>query len=111
MEHKERIMDDRTITVFGSINMDFVVRVTRHPLPGETLIVHDYMVNPGGKGANQAVAAARLGASVRFLGCVGQDRFGQQLQNALLHDNIDISGLMDIDLRNAESFIRMYEQA
>ena len=54
------------VTVVGSLNMDLVVRAPRHPQPGETLIGGDFQTFPGGKGANQAVAAARLGAQVRM---------------------------------------------
>jgi len=61
------------LTVVGSINLDLVARVERLPRVGETLVGHDFVRVPGGKGANQAVAAARLGAQVRMIGAVGQD--------------------------------------
>jgi ribokinase len=69
--------------VVGSINMDFVVRAPRLPRPGETLPAHDLRTYPGGKGANQAVAAARLGARVTMIGRVGDDRFGPMLRAGL----------------------------
>jgi ribokinase len=65
------------ITVFGSINVDLVVQVPNLPGPGETVLGPGYDVTPGGKGANQAVAAARAGAEVRMVGCVGQDGFAE----------------------------------
>jgi ribokinase len=73
------------ITVVGSVNLDLVARVERLPRPGETVTGGVFERHPGGKGANQAVAAARLGAAVRFVGCVGRDGFaGEAL--AALHD-------------------------
>ena len=64
------------LTVVGSANLDLVARVERLPRPGETLTDAEFLTAPGGKGANQAVAAARLGAHVRFVGAVGTDAFG-----------------------------------
>jgi ribokinase len=71
------------IVVVGSINMDLVARMPRLPRPGETLSGDTFQTIPGGKGANQAVAAARLGASVTLIGRVGDDAFGQVLLNSL----------------------------
>ncbi|MGB9605161.1 MAG: PfkB family carbohydrate kinase, partial [Bryobacteraceae bacterium] len=67
------------VVVAGSLNMDFVVTVPRLPAPGETALGRDFQMNPGGKGANQAYAAARLGSAgttVRMVGRVGYDWFG-----------------------------------
>ncbi len=64
------------IVVVGSLNMDLVVRTQRHPQIGETVIGYDFRTYPGGKGANQAVAAARLGGRVKMIGRVGSDQFG-----------------------------------
>ena len=70
------------IAVVGSVNLDLVARVERLPRPGETLSGASFARFPGGKGANQAVAAARLGADVTFVGCVGDDPFAAEaLQN------------------------------
>lgn len=77
------------IVVVGSINMDLVVRVPRLPLPGETLLAHDFQAIPGGKGANQAVAAARLGARVTMIGRVGDDGYGLRLKSGLENEGID----------------------
>ena len=71
------------IVVVGSINMDLVARVPRLPRPGETVHGSEFRQVPGGKGANQAVAAARLGADVTLIGRVGDDAFGQQLLTSL----------------------------
>jgi ribokinase len=77
------------ITVVGSLNMDLVVRAPRIPRTGETIIGGDFRQVPGGKGANQAVAAARLGARVSMVGRVGRDGFGQTLLENLAADGID----------------------
>jgi ribokinase len=77
------------ILVVGSLNADLVVRSPRFPQPGETLSGEDLQVIPGGKGANQAVAAARLGANVSMLGCVGRDNFGDFLLDNLKSNNVD----------------------
>lgn len=78
------------IVVVGSINMDLVTRSPRIPVPGETIIGSDFFVNPGGKGANQAISARRLGAKVDMIGCVGQDEFGQQMLDQLKKELIGI---------------------
>lgn len=71
------------LIVFGSINMDLVARTPKLPLPGETLLGRSFSTVPGGKGANQAVAAARLSVPVRMIGRVGTDTFGQELLTSL----------------------------
>jgi len=76
------------VTVLGSLNMDISVTVPRLPEPGATVLGSPARFTPGGKGANQAVAAARLGADVRMAGCVGDDDFGRQLLAALREENI-----------------------
>jgi ribokinase len=82
------------IVVVGSINMDLVVRMPRIPRPGETLLEGNFKMFPGGKGANQAVAAARLGAHVTMIGCVGSDSFGQEMQAALAREGIDTTHIL-----------------
>lgn len=77
------------IVVVGSLNMDLVVRTARLPRPGETVAGRDFLQVPGGKGANQAVAAARLGADVAMIGRVGDDAFGRQLVGSLARDGVD----------------------
>ncbi len=81
------------VVVLGSLNMDLVAEVDRLPQPGETLTGRRFSTVPGGKGANQAVAAARLGMATAIVGCVGADAFGQALRAQLKRDRIDISAL------------------
>jgi ribokinase len=78
------------IAVVGSINLDLVVPVARHPAPGETVIGGDRAELPGGKGANQAVAAARLGAEVALVGRVGADEAGRRLRDGLAQEGVDV---------------------
>jgi len=78
-----------SIVVFGSINMDLVARSTRLPKPGETLTGHSFQTFPGGKGANQAVACARLGAKTFMVGRVGGDVFGKELKDGLGASGVD----------------------
>src|SRR5512142_2209852 len=77
------------IVVVGSLNADLVVRSPRFPKPGETIQGEDLATIPGGKGANQAVAAARLGANVAMIGCVGADAFGAMLIENLKQNKVD----------------------
>ncbi|MBN1814018.1 MAG: ribokinase [Anaerolineae bacterium] len=77
------------ITVVGSLNMDLVVRAPRIPRPGETILGGEFHTAPGGKGANQAVAAARLGGQVSMVGRVGSDAFAQSLLDGLAADGVD----------------------
>ena len=72
-----------TILVVGSLNMDLVVQVEAHPQPGDTVLGSDVQAFPGGKGANQAAAAARAGGQVKMLGRVGTDGYGEKLRTAL----------------------------
>jgi ribokinase len=81
------------VTVLGSLNMDISVTVPRLPEPGATVLGSAARFTPGGKGANQAVAAARLGAAVRMAGCVGDDDFGHQLLAALREEKVDAGGV------------------
>ncbi|GGO28571.1 ribokinase [Microbispora rosea subsp. aerata] len=81
------------ISVFGSANMDLVAYVAQAPKPGETITGRAFRTIPGGKGANQAIAAARAGAEVAFLGAVGDDAFGPGLRAALAEAGVDTSGL------------------
>ncbi|TAL82683.1 MAG: ribokinase [Rhodanobacter sp.] len=79
------------IVVVGSINMDLVTLAARFPAPGETLLGERFLTVPGGKGANQAIAAARLGAEVALVGAVGDDTFGRQLRQGLHEAGIELS--------------------
>ena len=82
------------ICVVGSANVDFTVALPRLPRVGETVSAGSLLVNRGGKGANQAVAARRLGADVRMIGCVGDDDSGGEIRRALLEQGIGADGLV-----------------
>ena len=85
------------ILVVGSINMDLVARVPHIAAPGQTVLGHGFARHHGGKGANQAVAAARLGAVVAFRGALGNDAFGDELLAGLLAQGIDVGGVQRVD--------------
>jgi ribokinase len=90
MSLQERHM---SVVIFGSINMDLVVRAPHLPSAGETLIGRTFFTAPGGKGANQAVACARLGAHARMIGRVGDDVFGEALRRSLRGYGVDVAGV------------------
>jgi ribokinase len=81
------------VVVIGSLNIDYTLRVTRIPAPGETLTARSMFSCLGGKGANQAIAAARAGAKVALIGCVGEDESGTRYLEALKNEGIDIRGI------------------
>lgn len=83
------------ITVIGSANIDLTVRSVRLPLPGETIVGTGFQRHFGGKGANQAVAAARLGANVRFIGKIGPDTHGKECREQLSREGVDVSHLLE----------------
>ncbi|TFB98740.1 ribokinase [Cryobacterium adonitolivorans] len=85
------------VVVVGSINADQVTTVARHPLPGETLIGTSIAVLPGGKGANQAVAAAQLGARVSMVGAIGRDALASSATAILESANVDLSNVRAVD--------------
>ncbi|WP_068269249.1 ribokinase [Aldersonia kunmingensis] len=85
------------ITVVGSVNMDLVAAVPKFPAPGETLLGTGFAATPGGKGANQAIAAARAGAQVEFIGAVGDDTFALDLRQTLVDDEVGTSNLREVD--------------
>lgn len=97
------------IVVVGSLNMDLVVRVSRTPRPGETLLGSAYETHPGGKGANQAVAAARSGARVRMVGRVGRDAYGDPLAHRLSAEGVDLTYLEQTDDKTGVAFITVDE--
>jgi ribokinase len=90
-------MNAKKMIVLGSVNADHVVQVDDFPRPGETVIGRGYQVLPGGKGANQAVAAARLGAEVGFIACVGDDDFGARILQRFRDDGIDTTAVTVVD--------------
>jgi ribokinase len=93
------------ILVIGSLNADLVVRAPHFPQPGETISGDDLNIIPGGKGANQAVAAARQGASVAMLGRVGQDSFGPFLLDNLKADSVNITHVLADDAATGTAII------
>jgi ribokinase len=91
--------------VVGSINMDVVVEVERAPEAGETVLGSDYRLHPGGKGANQAVAAARLGAAVEMIGCLGRDAYGDTLYGTLRGEGLILDNLQRVTQPTGAAFI------
>ncbi|MHB1059597.1 MAG: ribokinase [Rhodanobacter sp.] len=85
------------IVVVGSINMDLVTQAPRFVGPGETILGERFLTVPGGKGANQAVAAARLGAEVALVGALGRDAFGDQLHAGLATEHVDLTHVARLD--------------
>lgn len=97
------------IVVLGSANLDLVVRQERLPDPGETIFGSSFTTVPGGKGLNQAVAAARAGGDVAFLGAVGRDPFGERLRDCLREDDIDTHGLVEVDAPTGTAHISVLD--
>lgn len=98
------------IVVIGSTNMDMVVKASHIPVPGETVLGGAFLMNPGGKGANQAVSIARLGGDVTFISKVGHDVFGRQSTQAFEEEGIDISGVLsDSELPSGVALITVDE--
>lgn len=78
------------LTVLGNINLDFSIPAARIPAKGENVVAESFELIPGGKGANQAVAAARLGAEVALIGCLGADSYGRVLRKRLSHEGVNV---------------------
>jgi ribokinase len=83
----------KAVVVVGSINIDLVANTERIPVEGETVLGSDFQIHPGGKGANQAVAVARLGHPVSMIGRLGNDGFGAQLRAHLEKEGVDVAGV------------------
>ena len=81
----------KRIVVIGSISMDLVVTSDKRPQAGETVIGESFRTVPGGKGANQAIAASKLGGTVQMVGCVGSDPFGQQVVENFKRHDVDVT--------------------
>ena len=96
---------DFDVVVVGSCNLDLVSTTTHLPSPGETLRAIAYAEHAGGKGLNQAVACARMGARTAFIGCVGNDNAGIMLRDLLSSEGIDTSQLVTVDAPTGRAFI------
>lgn len=96
--------------VVGSANLDLVATLDHLPTPGETLIALDYAEHAGGKGLNQAVACARMGARTAFVGCVGSDDVGAYLRKVLESEGIDTSLLRSLDAPTGRAFVNVDQQ-
>lgn len=104
-------MTKKKITVIGSINMDIVTSTNILPKMGETVLGKAFHTIPGGKGANQAVAAAKLGADVNLIGCVGDDTFGQVLKQHLKHQGINIENVEPVtETSTGTASITLFEE-
>ena len=95
------------VVVVGSANLDLVANLEHLPLPGQTLIASGYAEYPGGKGVNQAVACARMGAKTAFVGCVGGDDAGVLLRSVLEQEGIDTSHLRAVGVPTGRAFINV----
>lgn len=95
----------KTLYVLGSLNMDLVIESDVLPKKGETVTGKNFSTCPGGKGLNQAIAAAKLGAKVKMLGCIGYDSFGEEMFNTLKKYNVDVSHIKAV--KDASSGIAM----
>jgi ribokinase len=102
---KENSMSAHQVVVVGSANADLVLDVDHRPAAGETVLGTDIVITPGGKGANQAVAAARLGCDVAFLGCVGDDAHGEMLRASMRGAGVDLSGLRVVGASTGSAII------
>lgn len=100
-------MKNFDVVVVGSANLDLVATLDHLPTPGETLIALDYSEHAGGKGLNQAVACARMGARTAFVGCVGRDDAGDFLRNILESEGIDTTLLRSVEAPTGRAFINV----
>ncbi|HEU0042212.1 MAG TPA: ribokinase [Jiangellaceae bacterium] len=98
-------MTARSVVVVGSANADLVLDIDHRPGPGETILGSDVVTTPGGKGANQAVAAGKIGGDVAFIGCVGDDGHGAMLRASLDGAGVDITGLRTVDAPTGNAII------
>ncbi|MGB7361702.1 MAG: ribokinase [Rhodococcus sp. (in: high G+C Gram-positive bacteria)] len=99
------------IAVVGSVNMDLVARTLALPEPGQTVLGTSFDTAPGGKGANQAVAAARAGAYVTFVGAVGSDTFALEMRSMLVDAEVDASLLREVDGASGVALITVDDEA
>lgn len=98
------------ITVIGSINMDIAIQTDIFPKQGETVLGNLFTTIPGGKGANQAVAVARLGSQVQMVGAVGKDSFGDELKSNLENENIVVDSVVRTSNSTGIANILLHDQ-
>jgi ribokinase len=99
------------VVVVGSANLDLVALATRLPHPGETVSAHGYFEACGGKGANQAIAAARAGARTAFVGAVGRDAAGETLRRSFVDDDVDVTHLATVSEPTGRALIGVSDDA
>lgn len=97
------------VTVVGSISTDFIIETDKQPVMGETVEGNHFSTSFGGKGANQAIAAARLGAEVSMVGAVGKDSFGRNLLTNLIENGVSVTGVENVDEPSGTAFITLYK--
>lgn len=107
MDQPSRAASRFDVVVVGSANLDLVAHLDHLPQPGETQLAIGYEEHAGGKGLNQAVACARMGAKTAFVGCVGNDDAGAMLRGVLEHEGIDTSLLRTVDAPTGRAFINV----
>ncbi len=100
-------MSPHAVVVVGSANADLVVDIHHRPAPGETILGSDLVTTAGGKGANQAVAAGRMGGDVAFIGCVGDDGNGRMLRASLDRAGVELTGLRTVAAPTGIAFIML----
>src|SRR5665647_2214929 len=98
-------MRPHNVVVIGSANADLVLRIDRRPAAGETVLGSDIVTTPGGKGANQAVAAGKIGGDVAFIGCVGDDGTGRLLRDSLADAGVNLAGLRTVNAPTGNAII------
>lgn len=98
-------MSANKVVVVGSANADLVLGVEHRPAAGETILGSDVVTTPGGKGANQAVAAGKVGGEVAFIGCIGDDGHGELLRASLVGAGVDLTGLRTVDAPTGNAII------
>jgi len=96
IREKSMLVGKKPVVVVGSINIDLVANTERIPVEGETVAGKGFQIHPGGKGANQAVAVAKLGYPVSMIGCLGDDTFGEQLRSHLESAGVDVAGVATV---------------
>lgn len=110
-DHLMNTSSSADVVVVGSANLDLVALAERLPHPGETVSAHDYFEACGGKGANQAIAAARAGARTAFIGAVGRDGAGDTLRAACVADHVDVSHLVSVNEPTGRALIGVSDDA